>query len=68
VFITESWASRTILDEPMPYRRLGLTKTAYAPADAAAFGVDVDAHPSFAEVMTVRSHPLAVLERIHGPA
>jgi hypothetical protein len=38
VFITESWASRTILDEPMPYHRLGLTKTAYAPADTAAVG------------------------------
>ena len=43
VFITDSWASRTVLDEPMPYHRLGLPQTAYAPADAAALGIDLDA-------------------------
>jgi hypothetical protein len=54
VYITDSWASRTVLDEEMPYHRLGLPQTAYAPADAAALGMDLDARPSFAEVMTVR--------------
>ena len=38
VFITDSWASRTILDDPAPYHRLALPQTAYAPADAAALG------------------------------
>jgi DinB superfamily/Pentapeptide repeats (8 copies) len=54
VYIADSWASRTVLDEEMPYHRLGLPQTAYAPADAAALGMDLDARPSFAEVMTVR--------------
>ena len=36
VFITDSWASRTVLDEPLPFHRLGLPQTAYAPADATA--------------------------------
>lgn len=46
VFIADSWASRTVLDQPMPYHRLGLPQTAYAPADAAALGMDLDARPS----------------------
>jgi hypothetical protein len=54
VFITDSWASRTILDEPMPFHRLGMPQTAYAPADAAKLGMDLDARPSFAEVMAAR--------------
>jgi len=61
VFITDSWASRTVLDEPMPYHRLGLTQTAYAPADAAGLGIDLDARPSFAEVMTVRADRMALV-------
>src|SRR6266567_1711045 len=38
VFATDAWASRTVLDEPMPYHRLGLTHSSYPPADAAALG------------------------------
>jgi hypothetical protein len=53
VFIADSWASRTVLDEPAPYHRLGLPQTAYSPADAAALGIDVDARPSYDEVRTV---------------
>jgi hypothetical protein len=54
VFATDAWASRTVLDEPMPYHRLGLTHTSYPPADAVALGIDLEARPSFAEVMEVR--------------
>lgn len=64
VFITDSWASRTVLDEPMPYHRLGVTQTAYAPADAAALGIDLDARPSLAEVMTVRAGRMALVRGI----
>ncbi len=64
VFITDSWASRTVLGEPMPYHRLGLTQTAYAPADAAALGIDVDARPTFADVMTVRADRMALVRGI----
>ena len=55
VFATDAWASRTVLDEPMPYHRLGVTHTPYPPADAAALGIDLDACPSFAEVLTARA-------------
>ncbi len=61
VFITDSWASRTILDEPMPFHRLGLPQTAYAPADASALGIDVRAHPSYAEVKRARADRMAVI-------
>jgi hypothetical protein len=64
IFITDSWASRTILDEPMPYHRLGLTQTAYAPADASALGIDTGAEPSFADVMAVRADRMAVVRGI----
>jgi hypothetical protein len=45
----------------MPYHRLGITQTAYAPADAAALGIDLDARPSFAEVITVRTGRMALV-------
>jgi hypothetical protein len=64
VFITDSWASRTVLDEPMPYHRLGVTQTAYRPTDAAALGIDLDARPSFAEVMTARTDRMALVRGI----
>lgn len=64
VFITDSWASRTVLDEPMPYHRLGITQTAYAPIDATALGIDLDAHPSLAEVRTVRVDRMTLVRGI----
>jgi DinB superfamily/Pentapeptide repeats (8 copies) len=64
VFATDAWAARTVLDDPLPYHRLGLTHSAYPPADAAALGVDLDAHPSFDEVMDVRTDRVAMVRRI----
>ncbi len=64
VFITDAWASRTVLDEPMPYQWFGVTQTAYAPADAAALGIDLDATPSFADVMKVRAGRMALVRGI----
>jgi hypothetical protein len=64
VFATDAWVSRTVLDEPMPYHRLGLTHTSYPAADAAALGIDLDARPSFAEVMEVRADRMALVRRI----
>jgi hypothetical protein len=63
VYVTDAWASRTILDEPMPFHRYGLSQTAYPPADAAALGMDPDAHPSYPEVMSVRADRMA---RVRG--
>lgn len=64
VFATDAWASRTVLDEPMPYHRLGLTHTPYPPADAAGLGIDLDARPSYAEVMNVRGDRMALVRGI----
>ena len=64
VFITDSWASRTILDDPAPYHRLALPQTAYAPADAAALGLEIDAHPSWTEVLETRADRMAVVRTI----
>jgi DinB family protein/pentapeptide repeat protein len=61
IFITDSWASRTVLDQERPYNRLGLPQTAYAPADAAALGMDLEAHPSYAEVMAARADRMALM-------
>jgi hypothetical protein len=64
VYITDSWASRTILDEPNPFHRLGVPQSAYAPADAAALGMELDARPSYAEVMEVRADRMRVVRGI----
>jgi hypothetical protein len=64
IFCTDAWASRTILDEPMPYHRFGYTHSSYPPADAAAIGVDLDARPTFDEVLEVRADRMAVVRRI----
>ncbi len=64
VMATDAWASRTVLDDPMPYHRLGYPHSSYPPADAAAIGIDLDARPSFDEVMEVRASRMAVIRRI----
>jgi hypothetical protein len=64
VFITDAWASRTVLDEPMPYHRIGLPQTWYPAADAAALGIDLAAEPSYAEILAARADRMAVMRRI----
>jgi hypothetical protein len=64
VFITDSWASRTVLDQPMPYHRIGLPQTAYAPADAGRLGIDLGATPTWAETLAARNDRTAVLAGI----
>jgi hypothetical protein len=64
VFITDAWASRTVLDEAMPYHRLGLPQSWYPAADAAALGIDLAARPSYAEVLAARDDRMAVMRRI----
>jgi len=64
VYITDSWASRTILDEPAPFHQLGLPQTAYAPADAAELGMQLGARPSYAEVLGVRAERMALVRGI----
>lgn len=64
VFVADSWVGRAVLDEPVPFHRLGLPQTAYRPADAAALGIDPDARPSLAEVLEVRAGRMAVVRRV----
>lgn len=64
VFITDAWASRTVLDEPMPYHPLGLPQSWYPDADAAALGIDLAAQPDFAQVLAARADRMAVMRRI----
>jgi hypothetical protein len=64
VFITDAWASRTILDEPMPYHPLGLPQSWYPPEEAAALGIDLAARPGYAEVLAARADRMAVMRRI----
>jgi hypothetical protein len=64
IFCTDAWASRTILDDPAPYHRLGYTHSGYPRADAAALGLDLDARPTFDEVLAVRADRLAVVRAI----
>lgn len=64
VFATDAWASRTILDEPMPYHRLGFTHTGYPPEDAAKLGIDLAAKPSLDEVLAVRAARQAAVRGI----
>jgi hypothetical protein len=64
VFITDAWASRTVLDEERPYHRLGLPQTWYPPADATALGIDLTAQPRYTEILAARADRMAVMRRI----
>jgi DinB superfamily/Pentapeptide repeats (8 copies) len=64
VFITDAWASRTVLDEPMPYHRIGLPQSWYPAPDAAALGIDLTAQPNYTEILAARADRKAVMRRI----
>jgi hypothetical protein len=64
VFITDAWASRTVLNKPTPYHPLGLPQSWYPDADAAAVGIDLTAQPSYAEILAARADRTAVMRRI----
>jgi hypothetical protein len=61
VFATDSWVSRTILGESMPFHPLGLPHSSYPIADAAALAIDLDARPSLAQVIGVRAGRMALV-------
>jgi hypothetical protein len=66
VWITDSWASRTVLDQELPYHALALPQAWYPAAEAAALGMDLAARPSFAEVMEVRAGRMALMRDLVG--
>ncbi|HET9092125.1 MAG TPA: DinB family protein [Acidimicrobiales bacterium] len=64
VFITDAWASRTVLDEPMPYHPIGLPQSWYPAEEAAALGIDLAARPGYGEILSVRGDRMNVMRRI----
>ena len=64
VFITDAWASRTVLDQEMPYHPLGLPQSWYPAPDAAALGIDLAAQPGYPEILAARADRMAVMRRI----
>lgn len=64
VFVTDAWASRTVLDEEMPYHPLGLPQSWYPAAAATALGLDPTARPGYAEILAARTERMALMRRI----
>lgn len=64
VFATDAWIGRTILDDPMPYHPIGLVHSSYPAAAAAELGIDLEASPSFTEVLEVRMERVATVRRV----
>jgi hypothetical protein len=64
IFITDAWASRTLLDEPMPYHTIGVPQSWFPAVDATALGIDLAAQPDYAEILAVRADRMAVVRRI----
>ena len=64
VFITDAWASRTVLDEEMPYHPIGLPQSWYPAAAAAALGIDLAAEPGYDDILAARADRMAVIRRI----
>jgi DinB superfamily len=64
IFITDAWASRTILDQPAPYDPIGVVQTAYPAAEAAALGIELDARPSVDDLLPVRASRMALIRGI----
>jgi hypothetical protein len=64
VFITDAWASRTVLDQEMPYHPIGLPQSWYPAAEAAGLGLDLTAEPSYDDILAARADRMAVMARI----
>jgi len=64
IFITDAWASRTVLDEEMPYHRIGLPQTWYPASVAPRLGIDLTAEPGYDEILAARADRMAVIRRI----
>jgi len=64
IFATDAWASRTVLDQEMPYHPLGLPQSWYPAADAAALGLDLTAQPGYDDILAARADRMAVMRRI----
>jgi hypothetical protein len=64
VFITDAWASRTVLDEELPFHPIGLPQSWYPAADATALGIGLAAEPGYDNILAARADRMAVIRRI----
>jgi hypothetical protein len=64
VFITDAWASRTVLDEERPYHPVGLPQSWYPVAEAGRLGIDVAAEPDYDDILAARADRMSVFRRI----
>jgi hypothetical protein len=64
VFITDAWASRTVLDEETPYHPMGIPQSWYPAAAAAALGIDLATEPGYDEILAARRSRMSVIRRI----
>jgi DinB superfamily len=62
VFVTDAWVRRTIRSEARPYHRLGLPPD--DDVDVGPWGIDVDADPSFADVLAARLDRMAAVRHV----
>jgi hypothetical protein len=64
VFITDAWASRTVLDQGKPYHPIGLPQSWYPAEAAAALGIDLKADPDYTEILVARADRMAVIRGV----
>ncbi len=64
VFVTDAWASRTVLDQERPYHPIGLPQSWYPAAAAGALGIDLTADPGYADILAARADRMAVIRGV----
>jgi DinB superfamily/Pentapeptide repeats (8 copies) len=64
VFAVDVWVGRMLLDEVAPYHRLGLPPTDYPDTGAKELGIDLDARPSYAEVVALHADRRDQMRRV----
>lgn len=63
VFATDLWVGRMLLDHADPFHRLALPPTDFPPEDVPAV-LDLDAKPSYEEVLDVRRSRIALVREV----
>jgi DinB family protein/pentapeptide repeat protein len=63
-FAIDAWAGSTILEDPMPYHRLGVTFSGYPPEDATSLGLQLSARPSLTEAVEAHLSRMALVRGI----
>jgi uncharacterized protein YjbI with pentapeptide repeats len=64
IFAADAWAFRAARGEPSPYHRFGIPHSSTTREQASSVGVDLDAQPSYAEVLDAYNDRLAQVRAI----